>query len=147
MKKTDTDPRSILCLTFTDAGATAMRNRLQQFIGAAAYDVGIFTFHSFCNMIIRENPEEFDLYGDFDLASDLDLNLIVNEIVQEFTPSHPLYNYKQNYTFTCKRLLDLFNLIKKENWDAKSMIHTYHQELEENRLSDKFIYKRKLENL
>ncbi len=143
LKKTDTDPRSILCLTFTDAGATAMRNRLQQFIGAAAYDVGIFTFHSFCNMIIRENPEEFDLYGDFDLASDLDLNLIVNEIVQEFTPSHPLYNYKQNYTFTCKRLLDLFNLIKKENWDAKSMIHTYHQELEENRLSDKFIYKRK----
>ena len=81
LKKTDTDPRSILCLTFTDAGATAMRNRLQQFIGAAAYDVGIFTFHSFCNMIIRENPEEFDLYGDFDLASDLDLNLIVNEIV------------------------------------------------------------------
>lgn len=61
-----------------------MRDRLQKFIGATAYDVGIYTFHSFCNLIIRENPEEFGLFGNFDLASDLDLNNIATDITKSF---------------------------------------------------------------
>src|SRR5437870_7648739 len=47
--KSDVDPYNILCLTYTDAGAVAMRRRLTQFIGPEAYKVGIFTFHAFCN--------------------------------------------------------------------------------------------------
>lgn len=73
-----------MCLTYTEAGAKAMRDRLQKFIGATAYDVGIYTFHSFCNLIIRENPEEFGLFGNFDLASDLDLNNIATDITKSF---------------------------------------------------------------
>src|SRR3984885_2468028 len=48
-------PDNILCLTYTDAGAIAMRRRLQQFIGAAAYRVHIYTFHAFCNDVIQDN--------------------------------------------------------------------------------------------
>ncbi|MEY3589485.1 MAG: hypothetical protein RLZZ466_5, partial [Bacteroidota bacterium] len=44
---TDTQPENILCLTYTDAGVVAMRKRLQQFIGPAAYKVQLGTFHSF----------------------------------------------------------------------------------------------------
>ena len=51
---TDTQARNILCLTFTDAGVHAMRNRLQEFIGPEAHRVHIYTFHSFCNSIIQE---------------------------------------------------------------------------------------------
>src|SRR6478672_11088725 len=51
----DTHPENILCLTYTDAGAIAMRRRLQQFIGAAAYKVNIYTFHAFCNDVIQDN--------------------------------------------------------------------------------------------
>src|SRR5947199_5656835 len=53
--ETDTSPKNILCLTYTDAGAIAMRKRLLHFIGADAYKVNINTFHAFCNDIIQEN--------------------------------------------------------------------------------------------
>src|SRR5678810_1489376 len=46
---TDASPSNILCLTYTDAGAMAMRRRLVGFIGSDAYKVNIYTFHAFCN--------------------------------------------------------------------------------------------------
>ncbi|HLP96446.1 MAG TPA: UvrD-helicase domain-containing protein, partial [Saprospiraceae bacterium] len=52
---TDARPQNILCLTFTDAGANAMQQRLLQRIGPAAYQVPIFTFHAFCNRVIQDN--------------------------------------------------------------------------------------------
>ena len=36
LRQTDTLPENILCLTFTDSGATAMRARLASIIGASA---------------------------------------------------------------------------------------------------------------
>ena len=47
LQKTDTLPENILCLTFTDSGANAMRERLTSIIGPEAYKVAIHTFHSF----------------------------------------------------------------------------------------------------
>ena len=47
LRQTDTEASSILCLTFTDAAATNMRQRLAGLIGPEAYKVGIYTFHSF----------------------------------------------------------------------------------------------------
>ena len=58
--ETDTQPENILCLTYTDAGAVAMRKRLLGFIGPDAYKVHIHTFHSFCNDIIQENLSLFE---------------------------------------------------------------------------------------
>src|SRR3989344_3085228 len=51
---TQTDPESILALTYTNAGVISMRERLLQIIGDSAYRVNIFTFHSFCENIIKE---------------------------------------------------------------------------------------------
>ena len=47
-------PSNILCLTYTESGTVAMRNRLISIIGPIAYQVRIHTFHSFCNEIIKE---------------------------------------------------------------------------------------------
>ena len=47
------EAKNILCLTYTEAGATAMRKRLADFFGGIAYDVSIYTFHGFCNKIIN----------------------------------------------------------------------------------------------
>ncbi|MES2749702.1 MAG: ATP-dependent DNA helicase [Patescibacteria group bacterium] len=58
--KTDTDPSSILAITFTDSGAKAMRTRLQKYIGARAYQVPIYTFHGFADRLIREYPDAYD---------------------------------------------------------------------------------------
>ncbi len=47
LTKTDTAPDSVLCLTFTNAGVKAMRERLMSMIGPTASRVNIATFHSF----------------------------------------------------------------------------------------------------
>ncbi len=59
LRQTQMDPGNILCLTFTESAAVAMRQRLIDIIGEAAYYVRISTFHAFCNDVIREWPEKF----------------------------------------------------------------------------------------
>jgi DNA helicase-2/ATP-dependent DNA helicase PcrA len=59
LRKTDTLPQNILCLTFTESGAANMRERLTRFIGKSAYDVQIGTYHSFGGDLIRRYPEYF----------------------------------------------------------------------------------------
>lgn len=58
-------PENILALTFTNAGVVAMRERLASFVGSlTAYKTGIYTFHSFAEMLLREYPEHFrDSFG------------------------------------------------------------------------------------
>ena len=47
LEHTDANPENILCLTFTEAGAENMRDRLQSMMGKAANDVNIHTYHAF----------------------------------------------------------------------------------------------------
>lgn len=57
--KTDMQPGNILALTFTESGAKAMRERLRAYIGAAAYQVPIYTFHGFAARLISEYPDAY----------------------------------------------------------------------------------------
>src|SRR5690606_28272454 len=63
LEKTDTDPGQILCLTYTEAGVSAMRKRLISMIGPVAFEVRIHTFHSLGANIIRENESLFGIRG------------------------------------------------------------------------------------
>lgn len=54
LKNTDTNPDSILCLTFTESGAQNMRERLYSMIGPAAGKVHIHTYHAFGSTILSE---------------------------------------------------------------------------------------------
>lgn len=47
LEVTDAGPSNILCLTFTEAGAENMRERLRTMIGKDALDVNIHTYHAF----------------------------------------------------------------------------------------------------
>ena len=55
------EPSSILCLTFSDAAATEMKQRLTKKMGILASSVDIYTYHSFCNDIIKLYPQQFSL--------------------------------------------------------------------------------------
>lgn len=57
--QTDMQPGNILALTFTESGAKAMRERLRKYIGAAAYQVPIYTFHGFAARLITEYPDAY----------------------------------------------------------------------------------------
>ncbi len=91
---TETDARAneILCLTYTDAGAVAMRKRLFEFIGPEAYRVNIYTFHAFCNEIIQEN---LDYFGKLNLEalSDLESAMLFRELVDDFPNDHMLKRF------------------------------------------------------
>ncbi|MCB9809813.1 ATP-dependent helicase [Candidatus Peribacteria bacterium] len=59
LQTTDAQPSALLCLTFTDTGASEMQERLQQWIGTEAHRVGIFTFHGFAAQVMETYPEYF----------------------------------------------------------------------------------------
>lgn len=60
LRRTDTAPENILALTFTESAVYAMRKRLVELIGSRGYRVRMYTFHSFCNEIIRLYPDCFE---------------------------------------------------------------------------------------
>ncbi|WP_294156867.1 DNA helicase PcrA [uncultured Selenomonas sp.] len=55
-------PYRILAITFTNKAATEMRERAERMIGAAAKDVWLSTFHSFCARFLRREIEATELY-------------------------------------------------------------------------------------
>ncbi|MBS1783302.1 MAG: ATP-dependent helicase [Bacteroidetes bacterium] len=111
-------PYEILCLTFTDEGTVAMRNRLLQIIGIDAMRVHIYTFHAFCNNIIISNAEYF---GKQELESISDLEKIdfVYDILKALPEGHLLRKVKGGLFSDVKPLIKLFDLIKSENWSIK----------------------------
>jgi len=112
---TDTQPHNILCLTYTDAGAVAMRKRLFDFIGPEAYRVNIYTFHAFCNDIIQENLDYFGKL-ELDAISDLERIDLFRRLVDSFDKDHPLKRFRGDVYFEVKRLQELFSVMKKEDW-------------------------------
>ena len=54
LKHTDANPENILCLTFTESGASNMRERLKTTIGKDATKVNINTYHAFGQDILAQ---------------------------------------------------------------------------------------------
>lgn len=90
LSKTDTLPENLLCLTFTDSAAQTMRQRLTSFIGKAAYDITISTYHAFGNELLRRYPGYFNIYSDLQPADDLTIDAIFRQIQAALPYSNPL---------------------------------------------------------
>ncbi len=101
--ETDASPSNILCLTYTEAGAIAMRRRLQHFIGPDAYKVNIYTFHAFCNDVIQENLSLFEKTS-MDPVSDLEQTEIFKELIDSFPGNHPLKRFRGDVYFEINNL-------------------------------------------
>ena len=139
--KTDTQAHNILCLTYTDAGAVAMRQRLLQFIGPEAHKVHIFTYHAFCNHIIKTNSEHFRR-NDLELINDLEQVTTIRAIIENLPSDHILAGRGSDFFYE-QHLKDIFDKIKKEDWkiaDIKKAIRLYINDLP-NR--EKYIYQKK----
>ncbi len=137
---TDAQPHNILCLTYTDAGTVAMRQRLQSFIGAESYKIHIHTFHSFCNWVIQENLEYFGI-RDLQPISEIESIELFYELIDGFNAAHPLKKYTGEIYSDLSRLKDLFKTMKAEHFSV-----AYLQEAIDNYVAgleyrDKYIYK------
>lgn len=116
----DVQAQNILCLTYTDAGAIAMRKRLASFIGAAAHKVNIYTFHAFCNEVIQHHPEYFTK-RESEPVSDLETALFYQELLDNLPEGHILRKLRGDFYSEVKKLKSLFALMKKEDLSVATL--------------------------
>ena len=112
LRKTDTKPENILALTFTEAGARAMRERLHSYIGQASYRVNIHTFHEFAGTLIRTYPDAYDRAVGGRPASDLEKVSIIEEIIE--TGKVKSLRPHGNPSFYVKPIMSALALMKRE---------------------------------
>ncbi|MBI3631912.1 MAG: UvrD-helicase domain-containing protein, partial [Candidatus Vogelbacteria bacterium] len=112
LRQTDTRPEQILALTFTEAGASAMRARLASIISVTAYRVPIFTFHGFCNEVINRFPEFFPNLLGSRPASEVDKIIIMQEVFDGSQFEH-LASFRSPYHYV-KPSLKAISLLKRE---------------------------------
>lgn len=101
LRNTDSSPSDILCLTFTDAAARNMRERLAGLIGKDAYKVAIHTFHSFGSEIINHHPEDFYQGATYAPVDEISKIAIVEDIIKKLQWNSRLKSYhpEQGYTY------------------------------------------------
>lgn len=102
LRTTDVLPQNILCLTYTESGAFAMRERLAGLIGPEAYKVAVHTFHSFGAEIINRNAEYFYNGAHFRPADELSSYEILQKIF-ETLPHDDVLASRMNEDFTYLR--------------------------------------------
>lgn len=135
----------ILCLTFTDAAANEMKNRIEGELDTLSVDIDIFTYHSFCNKILEENFEAFELPQNYKTMTNAISRTFIKELIDEIKPI--AYRTEKNdpyyYIDTIKRQIEEIKknrLTKekyfkniKENPDWEIELKNLEQTLEEKR--------------
>ncbi len=142
-------PSNILCLTFTDAAAANLRERLITKIGLGqqAYQVAIHTFNSFGSWVMATYPDYFFSWREAATADELTSYRIIEALLQKLPGDHPLAGQSfddsffalkqvQNFIGDCKRAnitpavaravleanqaaYDLYAPVITENWPNK----------------------------
>ena len=142
LKQTDINPNNILCLTYTDNGAVEMRNRLLKIIGAAAYNIRIHTFHSFCNEVIQDNLTYF---GKLNLSpiGDLEEIDLFYKLIDSIPADNKLKRFRGDIYYEKDRLKSLFSLMKKEAWTPEYLSQRIDAYIKELPTKEGFFYKKK----
>ena len=112
LNKTDIKADGVLCLTFTNSGVKAMKERLQAYIGAEAGKVHVSTFHSFAMHIVEEY---FHVLGKDEVPSLMDEKdsvAISDAILQDNTWEHLKPRSDNSRYFS--DLKSLISLLKRE---------------------------------
>ena len=117
LQKTDTPPQNILCLTFTENGAANMRDRLNSFIGQAAYDMSISTYHAFGGELIQRFPQYFDNHRSQQAIDDIGKYQILYELVSKLSYQNPL---KQTQ-YHIRDLMSTISDVKRGLLNAKAL--------------------------
>lgn len=126
LQKADVQPENILALTFTDSGVISMRRRLVEIIGSPAYSVAISTFHSFCNDIIKNYPEEFPRIIGSNSITEVDQIQIIENLINEL-PLKELKPFGDIFYFL-RPVLGAINDLKREGVDPDTFSNIIEKE-------------------
>lgn len=132
------EPSSILCLTFSDAAASEMRQRLIKKMGVVASAVDIYTYHSFCNDLIKTYPDKFEMTSGVKLITDAEKISIMKECIDDanlefFVPSRAdRYFFTKNFISYVEKLKT--QRVSKDEYmaciDSNPMLMPRYKELE-----------------
>ena len=118
------NPERILCLTFSDTGATEMRNRVRKELNNQSLKINIYTYHGFCNELISEEPEAFGIADNFRVISNAMATKLLKESITEVNPESfrgPKNNPLNRYAFTTiqnmVKKFKKYNMTTKEQFD------------------------------
>ncbi|MCU0327455.1 MAG: ATP-dependent helicase [Chitinophagales bacterium] len=125
----DIDPENILCITYTNAGRKAMRDKLAQFSPEMSERVPIHTFHSFAQKVIRDNPQLFPGM-DFDLISDYEHHKLIQEIISELPINSPIYGSIKNPFFYSSILSNFILNVLKNHVDTKGLTQALQNQIQ-----------------
>lgn len=116
LQKTDTEAESILCLTFTNSGVSAMRERLEKYIGPRGREVSISTFHAFAIKLVEKYYELLDFKQIPKLLDDDEAVFLVDGILNDNEWEHisPLSNRAMYFS----DLKHLISILKRERITA-----------------------------
>jgi ferredoxin-NADP reductase len=81
LQQTQLGAQNVLALTFTEAGVTALKQRLTTLIGEDAYRVTVATFHGFARQVIETFPYVFAKTQPLTQLGDLERFVLLEEIV------------------------------------------------------------------
>ncbi len=134
-------PNEILCITYTDAGRIAMRDRLTKIMGSdTAQKVNIHTYHSLCNEIILNNKSFFNREDLYQVSPIEEINLVHTLI--DNLPNNNHFKQTKNPYYISTKLLGLFRNIKKENLVIADLLNGIDNYIERDLpLDDDVIYK------
>ncbi|MDO8513221.1 MAG: UvrD-helicase domain-containing protein [bacterium] len=128
LRQTQINPSNILCLTFTNSGVHAMKQRLLEIIGPASYQVHVHTFHQFCNEIIELFPEKFLIANQLNQLSDLEQiqliqKILINNNFSKIKPFKSPYHYQNS-------IRHAINTLKQEDISPKDFENHIKNELD-----------------
>ena len=99
LKDGSTDPKNILCLTFTDKAAAEMREKIEKDVRSdsgdnkklldALHRCTISTFHGFCSALLREFPIEAGVNPGFGIMDNLDKEELVKMTIDDVLKRAP----------------------------------------------------------
>ena len=112
LRKTDTESDGILCLTFTNSGVSAMRERLRKYIGGASSKVEVSTFHSFAMKFIEQNFEVLGYVEQPSLIDDVQAISLSDFILSNNEWEH--LTTRTNKSLYFRDIKSLISLLKRE---------------------------------
>lgn len=112
LQRTDTQADGILCLTFTNSGVYAMRERLRKYIGSSASRIQISTFHAFAVKLIEEHFETLGYVEKPTLIDDLQSVSLADSILANNHFEHLTSRNNKSQYF--KDIKSLVSLLKRE---------------------------------
>lgn len=106
-------PEEIVCLTYTDAGASEMLDRIEGLIGEKGRKVRVSTIHSFCSELILENSDLFGRQPKV-ISTAVKYELLKETMDKYITKNSSLYKNRGDRYSSREQLLDLFSMMKRK---------------------------------